>query len=104
MDANALLARMTECGIALNENAADRLCRYHELLCDWNTRMDLTNVTDEADMLDRHYVDSLSVLTIPGLIPAEGKLADNSITRPIPLSSSTSRKKVRSKGAPASRR
>ena len=68
--------RLTDCGIPCDDLLAARLRRYHEMLLDWNTRMDLTAVTDEADMLDRHYTDSLMALTIPGLIPASGTLID----------------------------
>ncbi|MDO4483509.1 MAG: 16S rRNA (guanine(527)-N(7))-methyltransferase RsmG [Clostridia bacterium] len=62
MNNTDILARLTECGIPCDELLAARIARYHELLLDWNTRMDLTAVTDEAEMLDRHYVDSLMPL------------------------------------------
>lgn len=68
--------RLAVCGIPCDEALAARLVRYHEMLLDWNTRMDLTNVTDEAEMLDRHYVDSLVVLSKPGLLPESGKVID----------------------------
>ncbi|MBQ8200577.1 MAG: 16S rRNA (guanine(527)-N(7))-methyltransferase RsmG [Clostridia bacterium] len=71
-----LSARLTECGVPHDAALPGKLLRYHELLMDWNTRMDLTAVTDEAEMIDRHYVDSLSALAIPGLIPAAGTLID----------------------------
>ncbi len=71
-----LSARLTACGIPHGADLPGRLLRYHALLLDWNTRMDLTAVTDEAEMIDRHYVDSLSALAIPGLIPATGTLID----------------------------
>ena len=35
---------------------------YLRLLQDWNSRMDLTAVEEEAEMLDRHFIDSLTVL------------------------------------------
>lgn len=76
MTTQMLSARLTECGIPHDEALPGKLLRYHELLLDWNTRMDLTAVTDEAEMMDRHYVDSLSALRVPGLIPRAGRLID----------------------------
>ncbi|MBP3636541.1 MAG: 16S rRNA (guanine(527)-N(7))-methyltransferase RsmG [Clostridia bacterium] len=76
MNAMELAARLTACGIPFDDALPEKLLRYHALLMDWNTRMDLTAVTDEDEMIDRHYVDSLMALKEPGLIPAEGKVID----------------------------
>lgn len=38
--------------------------RYHEMLLDWNTRMDLTAVLEDNEMIDRHYVDSVVPLEL----------------------------------------
>ncbi len=76
MNAETLSARLTACGIPHDGELPARLLRYHELLLDWNTRMDLTAVTDEDEMIDKHYVDSLSALAVPGLIPESGSLID----------------------------
>lgn len=76
MTADMLSARLTECGIPHDAALPAMLLRYHELLLDWNTRMDLTAVMDEAEMIDRHYVDSLSALAVPGLLPRRGTLID----------------------------
>lgn len=76
MDVTVLSARLKECGIDVAEGVAQKLCRYHDMLLDWNTRMDLTAVTDEAEMMDKHYVDSLMALTVPELIPETGRLID----------------------------
>ena len=76
MTTEMLSARLRECGIPHDEALPGKLLRYHALLMDWNTRMDLTAVTDEDEMIDKHYVDSLSALAIPGLIPQTGSLID----------------------------
>ena len=76
MEATVLAARLTECSVNVAPDVPEKLLRYHELLMDWNTRMDLTAVTDEDEMIDRHYVDSLMALTVPGLIPETGTLID----------------------------
>ena len=75
MTSNDLAARLTACGIPFDPALPEKLLRYHALLMDWNTRMDLTAVTDEAEMMDRHYVDSLMALRF-GMIPRTGKIID----------------------------
>lgn len=76
MEASQIAARLTACGIPCDGALAEGLKGYHDLLLDWNTRMDLTAVTDADEMLDRHYVDSLLALKVPGLIPREGRMID----------------------------
>ncbi|MGN0762294.1 MAG: 16S rRNA (guanine(527)-N(7))-methyltransferase RsmG [Aristaeellaceae bacterium] len=75
MTSNDLAARLKACGIPFDPDLPEKLLRYHALLMDWNTRMDLTAVTDEAEMMDRHYVDSLMALRF-GLIPRRGRIID----------------------------
>ncbi len=76
MNAQELSARLAACGIPHDDALPGKLLTYHALLMDWNTRMDLTAVTDEEEMIDRHYVDSLMALSVPGLIPEAGRIID----------------------------
>ncbi len=76
MTETMIAERLTECGVPFAADLPGKLLRYHEMLMDWNTRMDLTAVTDEAEMLDKHYVDSLMVLKTPGLMPKTGRVID----------------------------
>ena len=76
MDAQTILERLNACSIPASIHEAEQLAVYHRLLLDWNTRMDLTAVTEDSEMLDRHYVDSLMALTLPGLLPASGRVID----------------------------
>ena len=54
MESKEIYQRLTQCGIPATPELAQGLAAYHRLLMDWNTRMDLTAVTEEAEMLDRH--------------------------------------------------
>lgn len=63
--------RLTECGIPFSAELPEKLRIYHKLLMEWNSKMDLTAITDEDEMLDRHYIDSLMILTT-SMAPAEG--------------------------------
>ena len=76
MNAQTILDRLSACSVPASIQEAEKLSAYHTLLLDWNTRMDLTAVTEDSEMLDRHYVDSLMPLTIPGLIPSSGSVID----------------------------
>ncbi len=59
MDQTQFVSYFLSSGLSLREDQYRQLYHYHTLLMDWNTRMDLTAVVDEAEMLDRHYMDSL---------------------------------------------
>lgn len=76
MDAHTILDRLNACAIPISAHEADQLAVYHHLLLDWNTRMDLTAVTEDSEMLDKHYVDSLMPLSLPGLLPSTGSVID----------------------------
>ena len=76
MNTDKIFLRMEACGIPLSAAAAEGLAVYHAMLLDWNTRMDLTAVTEEDEMLDRHYVDSLTPLKVDGLIPSGAFVVD----------------------------
>jgi 16S rRNA (guanine527-N7)-methyltransferase len=59
-------------GVALDEEQLGRLARYQEVLSTWNARINLTAVTDPAEVVERHFLDSLAV--VPWLPP--GTLVD----------------------------
>ncbi|RFF29837.1 16S rRNA (guanine(527)-N(7))-methyltransferase RsmG [Wenzhouxiangella sediminis] len=66
MNAQALRARLDEglagLGLTLDDARKDRLLDYLALLSRWNRAYNLTAVDEPAAMVDRHLVDSLSIL------------------------------------------
>lgn len=52
-----------EYGVELDETALDRFDRYAELLCEWNTFMNLTAIKEPDEIVKKHFVDSLSLLS-----------------------------------------
>lgn len=73
---NTITETMRLAGIALNDGAGERLEVYHALLCEWNQKIDLTNVPEE-EMPLRHYADSLLPLArFPALFPFGASLID----------------------------
>lgn len=66
-----------EMGIDLPEPAAGQLVRYHEMLTEANRVMNLTRVSEDAqESVDRNYLDSLSPLSVPGLMDGVHSMAD----------------------------
>ena len=62
--------------IPCDGRAAWRIARYHAMLADWNTRMNLTGDTDFATSLTRHYLDSLAPLAYAELFATGARLID----------------------------
>ena len=52
-----------ENGFPLSQSQCKQFFLYHQLLLTYNKVMDLTNITDEEEMMNRHYLDSLSLIT-----------------------------------------
>lgn len=64
-----------EAEIPVGEDAIRALDAYREMLIDWNRRMDLTSVPD-ADIAERHFVDSLLPLKEGRFFPEEASVID----------------------------
>lgn len=48
----------------LTSEQEEQFAQYAALLQEWNTKMNLTAITDEAGIVAKHFMDSLSVLTV----------------------------------------
>jgi 16S rRNA (guanine527-N7)-methyltransferase len=46
----------------LTDEACDKFVAYYDLLIDWNTRMNLTAITDPQEVVKKHFYDSLAAL------------------------------------------
>ena len=49
-------------GLALSAEAREKLERYGDRLLTWNRKVNLTAITDPADLAEKHLVDSLALL------------------------------------------
>ena len=58
---NTLIHAAAALGVALTEHDALRLLQLLEELARWNRRFNLTAITDRADMVTHHLLDSLAV-------------------------------------------
>ena len=59
--------------IVLSENYVKKFYEYMLLLLEWNEKINLTSITDEKDIVLKHFVDSI---TICKYIPKNAKLLD----------------------------
>ncbi len=59
--------------IVLSENQVKKFYEYMLLLLEWNERINLTSITDEKNIVLKHFVDSI---TICKYIPKNAKLLD----------------------------
>lgn len=63
--------------IPLTNEQEEQFARYATLLQEWNAKMNLTAITDEAGIVAKHFMDSLSVLTVlDGLATAGYRVMD----------------------------
>lgn len=67
-----LIATGTEqLGITLTDQQHDQFSVFANMLVDWNTRMNLTGITDPTEIATKHMLDSLTLAAIH--IPTEGE-------------------------------
>ena len=50
-------------GIKINPVQAEQFQTYLELLLEWNEKMNLTAITDPGEVQEKHFLDSLTLLT-----------------------------------------
>lgn len=56
---NLLLLKTKENGINITNQQAEQMYKYKELLLEWNEKINLTAITDDEDVIVKHFVDSL---------------------------------------------
>ena len=49
-------------GVTLSPPQLEAFMIYKDLLLDWNTRLNLTAITDEHEVIMKHFVDSLTIV------------------------------------------
>jgi 16S rRNA (guanine527-N7)-methyltransferase len=50
--------------LGISDDAIEPFLRYRQELLDWNARFNLTAITDPQEVLLKHFLDSLSLLTV----------------------------------------
>lgn len=57
-----LLESAQALGISLSEVQTDQFMQYLSLLLEWNEKMNLTAITDPVEVVQKHFIDCISVL------------------------------------------
>jgi len=57
-----LLDKVNELSIKLNEKQVEQFIGFYEMLVEWNKVMNLTGITEYEEVVEKHFVDSLSIV------------------------------------------
>ena len=63
MNLNEFILKVKELGIELNEHQVNQYNKYYELLVEYNKVMNLTGITEYEDVLEKHFYDSLTMIS-----------------------------------------
>lgn len=61
---NVFLNDLNALGVVLSQEQTEQFMQYYEMLTEWNERMNLTAITEYADVMKKHFVDSLSIVKV----------------------------------------
>jgi len=67
--ADIIRNRMEEQGFPVDEHQLVQFDLYLQELKDWNTRINLTSLTDDLDIINKHFIDSLLLVRYEPLEP-----------------------------------
>ena len=70
-----LASGAAEFGVKLNDRQLDQFDKFTALLLEWNSKFNLTRITDPAEIAVKHYLDSLSLLAVAH-VPADSTVID----------------------------
>lgn len=54
--------KIAELGIEIQDSQAMQFYQYYELLVEWNSFMNLTGITEFEEVVQKHFVDSLTII------------------------------------------
>ena len=83
-----IVDKIGELNIQINEKQAEQFFRYYELLVEWNGFMNLTGITDFEEVVCKHFVDSLSIISTKDMSTVDN-LIDIVPVSPIPRNCSS---------------
>ena len=62
-----IIDEMHKLGISLTEQQSEQLYEYYRLLVEWNSFMNLTGITEFSEVVQKHFVDSLSIVKVKNM-------------------------------------
>ena len=64
---NFLNNKINKLNIEINKEKEMKFIRFYQLLIEWNGKMNLTGITDFEEVVEKHFVDSLSIVKVTDL-------------------------------------
>lgn len=64
---NLLKEKVSTLGIELTDKQVEQFIQYFEILVEWNKVMNLTGITEYEEVVEKHFVDSLSLVKVLNL-------------------------------------
>jgi len=58
---NKLQTEAKKIGVELNNNQLEQFYKYMKILLEWNEKINLTAITEENDIIYKHFIDSLTI-------------------------------------------
>lgn len=62
-----IIDEMHKLGISLTKQQSEQLYEYYRLLVEWNSFMNLTGITEFSEVVQKHFVDSLSIVKVKNM-------------------------------------
>lgn len=59
---NVLTKKVKELSIVLNDKQIQQFEQYHNILVEWNKVMNLTAITEYEEVVEKHFLDSLTIV------------------------------------------
>lgn len=63
--------RLETLDIVLDQEQIDQFDEYYEILVEWNKVMNLTGITEYQEVVEKHFLDSLSIVKVMDMDQAE---------------------------------
>ncbi len=64
MNENLLKDKAREIGIELTDHQIDQFNEFYRLMVEWNKVMNLTGITEYDEVVEKHFIDSLSIIKV----------------------------------------
>lgn len=64
MNKEEFLIELKKINIELDSNQLQKLDKFYNLLINWNTKINLTTITEEKDVYLKHFYDSLTLIKV----------------------------------------
>lgn len=58
------LKQLDEIGLTVSDYQLEQFRKYYEILIEWNEKMNLTGITDEKGVYEKHFLDSICGFTL----------------------------------------